>query len=206
MVQVDVFWTFGIGASFAVSAHKQIRKEYHEGKKWYESRFFRYNLLFHSLLFVPSGVYLLWANTGWETMYMLNKNMPAIIPCLFAMTNILCGILGYYAAYRFIIANNMKLANFMWIFGWGMLLLILLIGWRRFTYAGTFEDWNGNITAWFSYLPKPVKQYAITDFFSSHIFKALIGMGVFFVPAMFIPILKWMWEGRNLKNVKELLM
>lgn len=200
MVQVDVFWAFGIGASFAVSAHRQIKKENSEGKKWYESRFFRYNLLFHSLVFVPSGVYLLWANTGWETMYMLNKNMPAIIPCLFTMTNMLCAILGYWVAYRFITARNMKLANATWLFGWGMLVLILSIGWRRFTYAGTFEDWNGNISSWYSYIPEPVKQYAITDFFSSHIFWALIGMGVIFVPAMVIPILKWLNEGRNLKT------
>lgn len=198
MVQVDVFWTFGIGASFAVAAHRQIKEENKEGKKWYESRFFRYNLFFHSLVFVPSGVYLLWANTGWETMYMLNKNMPAIIPCFFTMTNMLCAILGYWVAYHFITAGNMRAANATWAFGWGMLVLILSIGWRRFTYAGTFEDWNGNITEWYSYLALPIKQYAITDFFSSHIFWALIGMGVVFIPTLVIPILKWLNEGRKL--------
>lgn len=195
MVQVDIFWTFGIGASFATAAFRQIRKETSEGKKWFESPSFRYNLLFLSIIFVPSGVYLLWANPGWETMFMLNRNMPPVIPCLFAMTNMLSGILGYRVAHFFITKKNIKWAHAAWIFGWGMVLLILSIGWRRFTYAGTFEDWNGNISEWFSYVKEPVKHYAITDFFSSHIFKALIGMAVVFIPALFIPVIKWAWEG-----------
>ncbi len=192
MVEVDVFWTFGIGALFATAAYKEIRKEREEGKKWYETKSFLYNLLFHSVLFVPSGVYLLWANTGWETMYMLNKNMPAIIPCLFAMTNILFAILGYRVAYGFVVSGKMKLANLTWMFGWGMMLFILLVGWKRFLYAGTFTDWNGEVINWFSYVAEPVKHYRLIDFFSFHIFYALIGMGIFFVPAIAIPLIIWL--------------
>ncbi len=33
MVQVDVFWAFGIGASSAVAAHRQIKEENKQGKK-----------------------------------------------------------------------------------------------------------------------------------------------------------------------------
>ncbi len=194
MVQVDVFWTFGIGAAFAAAARKQINKEREKGKKWYESYSFLYSLLFSSLLFAPSGVYLLWTNTGWESMYMLNKNMPAVIPLIFATTNVLFSILGYWIAYKFVASGNRKAAHATWIFGWGMMVVILTMGWRRFIYAGTFEDWNGNIPNWHSYIAEPLRQYALTDFFSSHIFWSLVAMGIIAVPAIFIPIIKWAKE------------
>ncbi len=217
MVEVDVFWSFGIGASFATAAHRQIKKEVCE---WWESPYFLYNVLFAAVIFAPSGIWLLWINCGWETMYLLNKNMPAVIPCVFAATNVTQAILGYYLAQRFIKREKLNLAHYTWIFGWGMTLLILVGGWRRFLYAGTFEDWNGIDTAavslgaylesglggaapWFKYTHLPVKEYPITDFFSSKIFFSLIGMGFFFIPAFAIPVLKWTKAGKELADCES---
>ena len=198
MVQVDVFWTFAIGSSFAVAANRQLEKEDNP----VENKYWRYNLLFHSILFVPSGVYLLSANPGWETMYMLSRDMPAIIPCLFAMTNILFGLLGFHLAYRLIKAGKAASANLLWLFGYGCMFTILGTGWRRFFYAGTFEDWHGAEVAaqqWFRFVPGdlPEKVYPITDFFSCHIFYALLGMGVIIIPAVLYPYFMWPREAKN---------
>lgn len=194
MVQVDIFWTFAISSTFAAAAHRQLQKE----NSVSENKYWRYNLLFLSILFVPSGVYLLWINTGWETMYMLSRDMPAFIPCLFAMTNILCGLLGFYVTFKLIKAGQQKYMHIPWIVGYVFMFLILGIGWRRFTYAGTFEEWHQGNDAWFQFVwgQQPVVKYSVTDFFSCEIFWTLIGMGVIVGPAMIIPLFKWVKEGR----------
>lgn len=64
MVQVDIFWSFAIGAGFAASADKQLENE----DKPFESKGFIKNLLWLSIFFVPSGATLLWGFPAWETM------------------------------------------------------------------------------------------------------------------------------------------
>jgi hypothetical protein len=193
MIQVDVFWSFGIGAAFATAAHRQIAAD---PGPWTASPYFRYTLLFQSLVFNPSGAYLLWANPGWESMYMLSGRMPAIIPCLFAFANVALGILGYWTAYRCIKRGKKGLAHAAWAFGWGVSVLILLIGFRRFTYAGTFEDWHGPIDAWAAFRSEPVRPLPLGDFLHSHIFRALLVMGIPFLPAFILPVVRWGRAGR----------
>jgi hypothetical protein len=158
MIQVDVFWSFGIGAAFATAAHRQIAAD---PGPWTASPYFRYTLLFQALVFNPSGAYLLWANPGWESMFMLSGRMPAIIPCLFAFANVALGILGYWTAYRFIKRGKKGLAHAAWAFGWGVSVLILLIG-----------------------------------FLHSHIFRALLLMGIPFLPAFVLPVVRWNRAGK----------
>ena len=193
MIQIDVFWSFGIGASFAAAARTQLARD---PGPWTASPHFRYTVLFQSLVFNPSGAYLLWANPGWETMYMLSGKMPAIIPCLFALSNVVLGILGYRVAYGFIKRGKPALAHAAWGFGWGVSLLILLVGYQRFTYAGTFEDWHGPIEAWAAYSSEPLRAFPASDFLSSHIFIALLVMAIPFAPAYFIPLVRWARAGR----------
>jgi len=157
MVQVDVFWTFAIGSSFAVAASKQLKKE----EKPLDNRYFLKTLLFLSILFVPSGAYLISQHPGWETMFALYPYLvdvenasrgvipqsAGILNVVFAMTNILCGILGFYLAFKFIKKDNMKAAHALWIFGYAAMLFILVVGWdgtgwERFTFAGTWYDWH----------------------------------------------------------------
>ena len=60
MVQVDVFWSYGLGATFALAASKQLvarRREVVEDRRWTDPYLLK-TLLFLALVFVPSGVYL----------------------------------------------------------------------------------------------------------------------------------------------------
>jgi hypothetical protein len=75
MVQVDVFWTYALGASFAASAGRQLKEEAGDGKPTFQSYYFVRTLLFLSILFVPSGVCLLWVVPGWETMFAGDRNL-----------------------------------------------------------------------------------------------------------------------------------
>ena len=92
MVEVDVFWSYAIGASFALGSFRQLRKlraesgaegsyglkdmldvrkiarEIEKGDSAFNNEYFVKMLLFLSLLFVPSGSNLLLSNPNWETM------------------------------------------------------------------------------------------------------------------------------------------
>jgi hypothetical protein len=193
MVQIDVFWSFGIGASFATAAKERLASD---PAPWTSSKYFRYTVLFQALVFNPMGAYLLWANPGWETMFWMSRGMPAIVPALFSLSNVALGILGYWTAYRFIRAGRPALAHASWVFGWAVSALVLAVGFRRFAYAGTFEDWHGPTEAWAAWRSEPLRDLPLGDFLSSHVFRALMAMAVIFVPAYFLPIARWRREAR----------
>jgi len=67
MIEVDVFWSFAFGASFAAFAQESLRAE----EKPFVNEWFLYTLVFLSTIFAPSGIYLLWAFPGWESMFVL---------------------------------------------------------------------------------------------------------------------------------------
>ena len=180
MVQVDVFWTFAIGASYAAAAHRQLARE----EKPLTSPYFVYTVLFLGVFFAPSGVYLLWRFPGWETMFFLDRDVHAIIPCLFASTNILFGVLGFWLAWRLIRAGRPERVKWLWIGGYAGMLSILGIGYRRFLYAGDSVDWANGVA------------YPLGAWFSSEVFLTLLTMGAVMGVPMLLPFFRWPKEGR----------
>ena len=65
MVEVDVFWAYGIGAGFAAAATHQIARAERDAvgpsgwPRWF-TPYFTVTVLYCAMLFAPSGVYLLW--------------------------------------------------------------------------------------------------------------------------------------------------
>ena len=103
MFFLDIIWSVGFGASFAAAATKQLSQE----RFPLVNRYFLYNLLFLSLLFVPSAIYLMWAFPAWKTMFLISDlHVPAFMPALLAFTSVFVGILGFWLAYHFIRSNN----------------------------------------------------------------------------------------------------
>src|SRR5919197_3430566 len=115
MVQVDVFWSYGLGSTFAVASSRQLlarRRAADEVRedparaaalpyvgtsvlsRWSDPYLFR-TLLFLALVFVPSGLWLVWGFTSWETMHAGGKDMPVWLVTLFTLTNVTQGLLGY---------------------------------------------------------------------------------------------------------------
>ncbi|KAJ3303803.1 hypothetical protein HDV03_003475 [Kappamyces sp. JEL0829] len=182
MIEVDVFWSFAFGASFAAFAQHELAPfGSSRTPDWSLSQSFRDTLLFLSVLFAPSGIYLLWAFPGWESMFVLTEGkegIPAWLPTLFSTTNILLGVLGYYITKLKIQSQSAKKVLDMshhnpWIDAYSMFTYILGLGYYRFTYAGTWRDW------------KQSTNYAITDFVFSPVFNTLLAMGVVFLPTIF---------------------
>jgi hypothetical protein len=180
MVQVDIFWSYGIGAGLAVAAHRQIAKQKESrGTLWENARaspHFSSLLLFLGLIFVPSGMWLLWEFSSWETMHAADRNLPVWLVGLFAVTNVSQGILAFVICYYLIRRGRLYAAWLNFVGAYIGFFLILIYGWdgtgyQRFFASdrAAFENWSWSTArAWFS----------------SDIALTLYGMGVILLPTL----------------------
>jgi hypothetical protein len=158
MVEVDVFWAYGLGAGFAAAATHQIAvsKDRPAGapergwQRYFSSPYFTVTVLYCALLFAPSGAYLLWAFPDWETMQVArdHASLPAWLVTLFAMTNVSQGILGYWVTAKLIRAGRRYAALLQVGLGYFGMFFILVHGWdgrgyQRFFSAdrAVFQSW-----------------------------------------------------------------
>lgn len=180
MIQVDVFWAYAFGASFAAAASKQLAKE----PNFFANAFYAYCVTFLGVIFGPSGVYLLWAHQGWESMQFFGdgETISPLLPTLFASTNVALGVLGFYNAYSCIRAGDVLRAHTHWIVAYFAFALILGFGYRRFLYNGTAEQFQAG------------EHVDMIDWFGGRVFKALLAMGVILLPAYFVPMAAWIGE------------
>lgn len=173
MVQVDIFWSYGLGAGLALAAGSQLKKE----TSFWRNPYFTLTLLWIALAFAPSGIYLLWAFPGWETMFVAQNHLsiPAWLVMLFSITNISQGVLGFYATWYYIRQAKPRAALMQTVVAHVCMYVVLIFGWdghgyKRFFYAGTGDEWHQGVA------------YEITDFFSSPVFWTLISMGFVLIP------------------------
>jgi hypothetical protein len=194
MVQVDVFWTYALGAGFAAAAARQLKEVSREGGSPFTTPYFVSTLLFLSILFVPSGVCLLWAFPGWETMFAGDRSLPAWLVTLFCVTNITQGILGFWVAYKLIEKDRLYWAYLQAVLGYLAMFFILVhgwdgTGWRRFFYAGSIEQWRAG-------LELPLYAFAY-----SKVAGTLYLFGLVMLPVMFYLLCSWIAQGRRLQGL-----
>jgi hypothetical protein len=205
MVQVDVFWSYAIGAGFAVAAGRQLKAQLHPEESpptaagdarpdlWTDPYLVR-TLLFCALLFAPSGLYLLWNFPSWETMHAGDRSLPAWLVTVFAVTNVTQGLLGYLVVKTLIRRGRGYLGYLQLVAGYFAMFFILVFGWdgkgyQRF-FSATQQDfatWHGN---WVAFLTSDV---AIT----------LAVMGVVLLPPLLGWMVKWMLAGERLIGLPE---
>ena len=182
MVQVDVFWSYGLGSSFALAASRELARERAANRRLLDSPYFAKTLLFLSTLFAPSGAWLLWSFPSWETMHAGSRELPGWLVAAFAATNVTQGALGFAVVYLLVARNRLWAAWLHWFFAYFAMFFILVHGWdgrgyQRF-FSSTRADflaWHGDWTAW---LTSPV---ALT----------LYGMGVVLVPTILVTMSRW---------------
>ncbi len=272
MVQVDVFWSYGIGASFALAAFRQLRRlkvenevrrwklgwgkqaalsgvaELEDGmevlaagaggqenldferivrqlqangfkpgeadlksirgiqqavKAWFEANsdafnneFFLKNLLFLSLLFVPSGAVLLWSNPSWETMQVGKyETIPQWLVGIFSTTNVTQGLLGFFLTYRALMKGKYYQASMHTLLSYLGFFFILVNGWDNKGYQRffsknreSFDDWRwGNVVPW-----------AFSD-----AAMILLAYGAAFLPLMYYWLLDWILKGQDAEKGSE---
>jgi hypothetical protein len=176
MVQVDVFWSYGIGAGFAVANTHALKSAMSRGERPFDTRVFRNALFFLAVAFAPSGVCLLWAFPDWETMHVGDRNLPAWLVTLFAATNITQGALGYWVASRAIERGRPYIAFLQWLLGYFGMFAILVHGWDGTGYQRFFSP---TAAAFAQFTPATIR-----DWFVSDVAITLGILGIFIVPPL----------------------
>jgi hypothetical protein len=209
MVQVDVFWSYGIGASMALAAGRQLkarreiaRAERERGvetdrlpgdppdrSSLWRNPFFLGTVLYAALLFAPSGAYLLWEFPDWETMQATDQDIVSWLVVLFAVTNVTQAMLGFWVVER-LIERGRPYAAYLQVVGayFGM-FFILVHGWDGEGYQRFFSpdkagylSWDGDWSAWLT------SDVAIT----------LLVMGAVIVPVLLGIVARWTLQGYEL--------
>lgn len=203
MVQVDIFWSYAIGASLSLAAWRQFEKlkeapsssaitVSNEDKKKYpcpfENMYFIITLLYVAVLFAPSGIYLLWAFPSWETMHVgTYETIPAWLVALFAITNVTQGILGYWITHRLYMAKKYYPAFLQVIISYFLMFFILVNGWDKTGYMRFFSATREDFLHW---------DVAVgVSWLTSNVALTLYGMGVILIPVMLYFLCSWIKEG-----------
>ena len=195
MVQVDVFWSYAIGAGFAAAASRQLTAAKGEGsgaspsRSLLENGHFTAAVIYLAVFFAPSGIGLLWAFPSWETMHVGDRCLSSWLVLLFAVTNITQGILGFWVTKKLYEAGRDFLASLQMPLGYFAMFFILVHGWdgtgyRRFFSPNkeAFLDWKlSNVAHWL------VSDVALT----------LYAMGLVLLPVMFALMSRWIVQGRQ---------
>lgn len=182
MVQVDVFWSYGLASGLTLAAGPHLKR----CDDVWGNKYLVAILLWISALFAPSGMYLLWNFPDWETMFVAasRDDIPAWLVALFGVTNVTQGLLGYWVTCHYLRQGRDAAARMQTIWSHAAMLFILVVGWdgtgwRRFTHTRSSEDFHaGILNPWY-------------DFFGSPVFWTLIGMGVVLVPSYVWLCLRW---------------
>jgi hypothetical protein len=192
MVQVDIVWSYAFGATFAAAAARQLEKE----EKPFNNKWYVFILLFLSIFFAPSGLYLLWEHTQWETMQVATRfdDIPAWLVTIFAVTNITQGILGYWTTYLLVKKKNYYGAHANWMAAWIIFWFILVCGWDCTGYQRFLYDMSVNN----GMLWEPGKIMGISFFYTSRVWWTLVVMAMFFAPMLIYGFINFTREGAKM--------
>jgi hypothetical protein len=194
MVQVDVFWAYGLGGSLAAAAGRQLKTE----RDPFVTSYFVKTVLFLALIWAPTGLLLLLRHPSWETMQAAPSMsaMPPFLVLAFGITNVTQGVLGFWVSQRLMARGKHYAAHLNWLFGYIGMFFILLYGWDglgydRFLYD---RDMFGGV-AW---SPGAGLQHgAGALFLGSSVARTLYLDGVFLLPPLLYWFGKWIVAGAN---------
>lgn len=198
MVQVDVFWAYGFGASLGAACGRQL----YNAAKPLESKYFVYTLLFLALIWAPTGMLLLIRHPSWETMQAAENfySIPEWLTLAFGITNVTQGALGFWVGVKLMQARQYYYAQLNWIFGYFGMFFILLYGWDgmgydRFLYD---RDMLSGSPAWTPYAGTGDGLIsAIFSFLASSVAITLAIDGVYLIPPFAVLMWLWHWDAIN---------
>jgi hypothetical protein len=201
MVQVDVFWAYGLGGSLAAAAGVQLA----EKEEPWVTPYFVKTLLFLALIWSPTGLLLLLRHPSWETMQAAERltDLPPLLVLAFGITNVTQGILGFWVGHRLMRASRSYAATLSWMFGYFGMFFILLYGWDgrgwdRFLYD---RDAFGG-AAWTP--GAGIQPGAGIGFLTSSVAETLYLDGLFLVPPLLYWFATWLREGAAARGERDL--
>lgn len=204
MLQVDVFWVYGIGAMAATAAGRQLA-ELGKAKASFKeatpfgSKYFALLLLYLSLIFVPEALWLTWNFPHWETMHLVGslEEIPAWGIVLSAVGDIAVAVLGYWVAYKLLSRGKLYAAHLQWVLGYFLFFFVLTCGWdgrgwERFMYDPTVR---GGVP-W-----TPGTHMGPLDFATSRVALTLYAMALPTILPLVVWGYRWLKEGFLLQKL-----
>ncbi|WP_419996920.1 hypothetical protein [Streptomyces boninensis] len=205
-VQAALFWAFATGATFALSAARQLQhwrgyttKARASGQLARRPRsaaaspYLLHTVLFAAVLLAPAGLFLLWYNPSWGTMQVASDHdgVWAGFALLYAGGVTVGAALGFLAAQLLILYGAAYWAFLLSVSAHFLFFGALLHGWdgtgyRRLltTNQRDFAGWSGD----------PVADNVV-DFMTSGTFLALLVFGAGVLLTLLLAEVGWLMEG-----------
>lgn len=196
MLQVDLFWVYGIGAMFATAAAKQLKLR---EKRILGNVHFAALMIYISVIFVPEALWLLWSFPHWETMHVWKslEEIPTAYVTLFIAGDALLAIVGFWVAAKLIISGKEYAAHIQWIAGYFSFFFVLIhgwdgTGWQRFT-------WDPTVTgaAW------EAGKTMLLEFAKSNVALTLYAMAAPTIAPLIVGGYRWLKDGLLLCGFEE---
>ncbi|MEM0202812.1 MAG: hypothetical protein QXO16_01060 [Archaeoglobaceae archaeon] len=195
MLQVDVFWVYGIGAMFATAVAKQLKNS----KSMLETKYFSALLIYLSLIFVPEAIWLTWSFPHWETMHVYSSlaEIPTPVVVSFITLDFLIAMIGFWVAYRLIIAGREYLAHVQWFIGYLAFFFVLTNGWDCLAWQRF--SWDPTITS----EPWAPGKTMLLDFAKSNVAMTLYAMAVPTVAPLLLGGYIWLRNDNKLAGLSD---
>lgn len=207
-MQAALFWAYAIGATFAVSAGRQLqwweRSVQGEGVRT-RSRaanpYLALTLLYAAVLLVPSGLFLLWQNPSWATMHVArgHDGIWAGFVLLYAGGVVVATLLGFLAARLLVLVGAGYWAYLQCVGGYFLLFATLIHGWDGTGYRRLLTADRRAYEAW----PTESLVNNVLDFLTSGTFLALLVLGTAVIGTMLLTEIGWLVEGWRLPGADK---
>ncbi|QEU95772.1 hypothetical protein [Streptomyces kanamyceticus] len=207
-IQAELFWAYAIGATFALSAGRQLqvweRINAGEGPRT-RSRaanpYLALTALFAAVLMVPTGLFLLWQNPAWATMHVASghEGVWAGFVLFYAGGIPVAAIIGFLVAQALVLVGAGYWAYLQCVGGYFLLFGTLVHGWDGSGYERFLSPGAKDFAEW----PKDSVVNHVLGFLTSGTFLALLLFGAAVIGTMLMTEIGWLMEGWSLPGADE---
>ncbi len=141
-------------------------------------------------MFGPSGAWLLWQFTSWETMHAGSYDtVPGWLVALFTVTNTTQAVLGFVVTRWLLGRDRVRLACLQLVAGYFAMFFVLVHGWDGTGYQRFFSATAADFRAW--------DRARLGDWFTSDVALTLYAMGAVLVPILLGMCWRWQAAARG---------
>ncbi|MFI6684347.1 hypothetical protein [Streptomyces sp. NPDC050485] len=207
-IQAALFWAYGTGAAFAVSAARQLQwwqRSVHEEGVRTRSRaanpYLMLTVLFAAVLLVPTGLFMMWRNPSWATMQVARDHhgiWAGFVLC-YAGGTVVAALLGFLVAQSLVLVGAGYWAYLQCVGAHFLLFGVLVHGWDGTGYRRLLTTSQGALRDW----AKDSVANNLLHFLTSGTFLALLVLGAAVIGTMLITEIGWLMEGWELPGADE---
>ncbi|MFE9558080.1 hypothetical protein ACFYOD_31880 [Streptomyces sp. NPDC006703] len=207
-IQAAFFWAYATGATFAVSAARQLqwwqRSVHNEGvrtRSHAANPYLMLTALFAAVLLVPTGLFMMWQNPSWATMQVARDHhgIWAGFVLLYAGGTVVAALFGFLVAQALVLVGAGYWAYLQCVGGHFLLFGVLVHGWDGTGYRRLLTTNQGALRDW----PRDSVVNDLLHFLTSGTFLALLVLGAAVIGTMLITQIGWLLEGWQLPGADE---